>query len=268
MVVLDLPKPAPGALFDEHSVSWRLNSRWTVLAGGPAAVLLQVAHPSVAAGVAEHSSYATDPLGRLERTLHSMLAISFGSPERREATLAELRNVHRAVQGTRPDGEAYRALDPDLQRWVWATLVHTALEVERRYLRRLDAADRERYYLESTELARCFRVPEASIPVDLVAFEEYVVDTISSLEVTDQARAIARSVLRPGVWWAPRPLMVPLEWVTVDLLGPELSAAYGLPRLSPAQRRALRSARRVSRRVLPVLPEPLLANPLNRRAIA
>jgi uncharacterized protein (DUF2236 family) len=246
MVVLGVPKPAPGALFDERSVSWQVVSRWTVLAGGPAAVLLQVAHPSVAAGVAEHSSYATDPLGRLERTLHSMLAISFGSPERREATLAELRNVHRAVQGTRPDGETYRALDPDLQRWVWATLVHVALEVERRYL----------------------RVPEASIPADLAAFEKYVVDTIGALEVTHQARAIARSVLRPGVWWAPRPLMVPLEWVTVDLLGPELSAAYGLPPLSPAQRRALRSARRVSRRVLPALPEPLLANPLNRRAIA
>lgn len=268
MVVLGVPKPAPGALFDEHSVSWRVVSRWTVLAGGPAAVLLQVAHPSVAAGVAEHSSYATDPLGRLERTLHSMLAISFGSPERREATLAELRHLHRAVQGTRPDGEAYRALEPDLQRWVWATLVHVALEVERRYVRQLDQTDRERYYLESTELARCFRVPEASIPPDLAAFGEYVADTVASLEVTDQARAIARSVLRPGVWWAPRPLMVPLEWVTVDLLGAELSAAYGLPPLSTAQRRALRSARGVSRRVLPVLPEPLLANPLNRRAIA
>jgi uncharacterized protein (DUF2236 family) len=78
-----VPAPARGALFDRHSVSWRVVSRWPVLAGGPAALLLQVAHPSVAAGVDQFSSYAADPFGRLERTLNAMLAISFGSPERR-----------------------------------------------------------------------------------------------------------------------------------------------------------------------------------------
>ena len=73
-------RPAPGAMFDEHSVSWRLVSRWSVLAGGPAAILLQVGHPSVAAGVSQYSSFARDPFGRLERTLMAMLSISFGSP--------------------------------------------------------------------------------------------------------------------------------------------------------------------------------------------
>ena len=62
--------------------------------------------------------------------------------------------------------------------------------------------------------------------------------------------------------------MVPFEWITIDLLGPKLAEAYDLPTLSPSQRRALRGARRLGRTVLPLLPEPLLANPLNRRAIA
>lgn len=259
--------PAPGALFDRHSVSWRLVSRWSVLAGGPAAILLQVGHPSVAAGVSQYSSFASDPFGRLERTLSAMLAISFGSPARREEVLEDLRNVHRRVAGTRPDGERYSALEAELQLWVWATLVHVALEVERTYLRVLTSAERRQYYVESTELARAFRVPERLIPADLDDFDAYVATTVASLEVTDDARQVAREVLHPRFWWAPRPLFVPIEWVTVDLLAPGLADAYGLPRLTPAQRRGLRGARTLTRAVLPRLPEPLAANPFNRRSI-
>ena len=260
--------PAPGALFDEHSVSWRLVSRWTVLAGGQAAVLLQVGHPAVGAGVAQHSSYATDPFGRLERTLYSMLAISFGSPERREDVLAELRNMHRPVTGTDGLGESYRALDPDLQRWVWATLIWVALEVERKYIGDLTPAEREQYYAESKDLARCFRIPESMIPDDLAAFEEYVAVSIAALVVTDDARAVAREIASPKLWWAPTPVWAPLGWVTADLLGPELTAEFGLRPLSGRQAGLVRRGKGLSRAVLPRLPAPLLANPLNRRAIA
>jgi len=260
-------KPAPGALFDEHSVSWGLVSRWTVLLGGPAAVLLQVGHPSVGAGVAQHSSYATDPFGRLERTLHSMLAISFGSPERRESVLVDLRNMHRSVTGVRADGESYRALDPELQLWVWATLGWVALEVERRYVHQLTRSERERYYVETKELARAFRVPEALIPDDLDAFDAYVRGTIASLDITPDAVAVATEIMTPNLWFTPGPVMAPLGWITVDLLGDELGAKFGLDTLTRSQRTVLRRSRRVSRAVLPRLPAPLLSNPINGRAI-
>jgi uncharacterized protein (DUF2236 family) len=249
-------------------VSWRLVSRWTVIAGGPAALLLQVAHPSVAAGVFQHSSYATDPFGRLERTLTAMLTVSFGSPAHREAILTELADIHRRVTGQRSDGVSYRALDPSLLVWVWATLVHVALEIERRYANELTADDRHAGYLESTAVARAFRVPERLIPVDLDAFDRYVTTTVSTLHVTDEARDVARSILHPAIWWAPRPLVVPLEWATIDLLDDRLRRDYGLPRLGPSQRRAVQGAKRIGRAVVPRLPEVLLANPLARRAIA
>ena len=111
-------------------------------------------------------------------------------------------------------------------------------------------------------------MPERLIPADLDAFDEYVTATAASLEVTNDARRIAREVLQPRFWWAPRPLFVPIEWVTVDLLDPDLAEAYGLPRLTSGQRRVLRTARRATRSVLPHLPDPLLSNPLNKRAIA
>ena len=255
-------------MFDEHSMAWRVVSRWPVLAGGPAALLLQVAHPSVAAGVAQHSAYATDPFGRLERTLRAMLSIAFGSPARRAEVLAELAAIHRGVTGVRDDGEPYRALDPFLQRWVWATLVHVAMEIERRYALELGADERRQYYLESTEVARAFRLPEALIPADLAEFEDYVATTVSELVVTDDARNVAWSVLHPEVWWMPRAVMVPLEWVTIDLLDDRLVREYGLPPLTSSRRRAVRGAKRFGRAVIPHLPEVVLANPLTRRAIA
>jgi uncharacterized protein (DUF2236 family) len=255
-------------MFDEHSLSWQLVSRWPVLAGGPAALLLQVAHPSVAAGVSQHSAYAADPFGRLERTLKAMLSIAFGSPGHRDAMLAELGAIHRRVTGVRDDGAPYRALDPSLQCWVWATLVHVSIEIERRYAHELSVGERRRYYLESTEIARAFRIPQALIPADLDAFDAYVAATVSELVVIDVARDIARSVLHPEVWWMPRPLIVPLEWVTVDLLDERLVRDYGLPRLTTSQRRAVRGAKRLGRAVIPHLPDVVLTNPLNRRAIA
>lgn len=261
-------EPAQGALFGRDSVYWRLNSRWSVLAGGPAAVLLQVAHPSVGAGVANHSSYKTDPFGRLERTLDSMLTISFGTPERREETLATLRTMHRRVAGTRADGQAYRAADPELQLWVWATLGWVGLEVERKYVGRLSADERARFYDESKEVARAFRVPERLIPETLGDFHRYVDEVVAGLEVTDDARDVAETVVRPKLPHAPGSLVVPLEWITTDLLPASLRSGFGLAELSPVQRRVLRELRRVGRLVLPNLPAPLAVNPLAARAVA
>lgn len=261
-------RPAAGAMFDESSVSWHFASRWPVLVGGGAAVLYQVAHPAVGAGVAQHSSFERDPFGRLEHTLYAMLAISFGSPERREEVLDELRSMHQRVKGATPSGGSYRALDPSLQLWVWATLVRVALDVDRRYVRQLSRTDAERYYVEQTELARAFRVPDKMIPADLDAFDGYVDEVVAGLEVTDDARSVASSIVRPRVPFVPRSAMIPFELVTIDLLPTKLREGYGLPALSPIQRRFLRSSRAMSRALLPRLPEPLLANPLNRRAIA
>lgn len=256
-------------MFDETSVSWRFAAKWPILAGGGAAVLYQVAHPAVGAGVAQHSTYETDPFGRLERTLYAMLAISFGSPERRDEVLVGLRNMHRPVTGAQTDGAAYRALDPSLQLWVWATLVKVALDVDRRYLRQLSPRERSAYYLEQRQLARAFRVPEEAIPADLAAFEAYFDDMVEHhLVVADDAQSVAASILRPKVPFVPRQAMFPVELVTIDLLPRSLRAAYGLRRLSSLERRFLRSSRWLTRTVLPRLPEPLLANPFNRRAIA
>ena len=114
--------PARGALHGRDTWSWRLNSSWFVLIGGARAAIMQVAEPKIGAGVAQHSAYRTDPLGRLERTLDAMLTVGFGTPEQKDRVLEELRQVHSAVRGRTEEGAPYSALDPQLVGEVLDTL--------------------------------------------------------------------------------------------------------------------------------------------------
>src|SRR5205085_5742513 len=112
-------------LFGPGSLTWRVNREGVLLLGGGRALLLQVAHPLVAAGVAQHSNYREDPFGRLFRTLDTVTTIVFGAtPDAHEAA-ARLRRIHERVKGVADDGTPYQATDHDLIMWVHATLVDT-----------------------------------------------------------------------------------------------------------------------------------------------
>src|SRR6266480_2775944 len=105
----------PG-LFGPHSILWRVNRESAVTLAGTCAILMQFAHPKVAAGVREHSRYQVDAVGRLRRTLDLTLAIVFGP---RPAALEAVRAInarHRSVRGP-----GYSATDPELLLWVHAT---------------------------------------------------------------------------------------------------------------------------------------------------
>jgi uncharacterized protein (DUF2236 family) len=243
---------APGSLHGPETVSWRVNQGAVVLLGGPRALLLQLAEPAVAAGVAEHSGFEADPFGRLVRTLDAMTAISFGPPEVARATLDGLDAVHAGVRGILPGGAPYSASDPELRWWVLATLIDTALRVERRYVGRLTVDERRRYYQESLLLADAFAVPRRFVPGDLGDFQSWMQDRTASLVVSDVARRLAVSVLHPPLRLLPPPLFDVITAVTADLLPARLRAAYGL-RLDRPRRVALELAQLTTRTVLPRL---------------
>jgi uncharacterized protein (DUF2236 family) len=151
---------------------WRVWREKTLLLGGPAAVLLQLAHPLIAAGVAAHSSFRADPLRRLRAVLDTTLTVTFG--DRRQATAAAARvgKLHRRVQGRLPvavgcfpAGSVYRASDPRLALWVHATLVVVALDVVDQFVSSLTTEQRARYYQESKPFAVLFATsPRSSCP--------------------------------------------------------------------------------------------------------
>src|SRR3984893_4385976 len=109
-------------LFGPDSIIWRVNRESAVTLAGTCAILMQFAHPKVAAGVRDHSRYQVDPVGRLRRTLHRTMASFFGPrPAAMEAVRA-INSRHRTVRGP-----GYSAMDPELLLWVHATLVYSSI---------------------------------------------------------------------------------------------------------------------------------------------
>ena len=222
-----------------------------LLLGGGRALLMQLAHPLVAAAVAAHSGFQSDPFARLQRTLETSYVIVFGTVEQARDAAAAVRVVHERVVG-----EGYRAEDPALLMWVHATLVDTALRVHRRFLRPLRPADAERYYQESAVVAELLGLPRAAQPADLAAFRDYVRTTVGDLEITDTARRLAHDVLHPRIPWPVQPLAELGRQLTAGLLPPPLRLQYGLS-WDANRERALLLAGLGSRLLLPGVPSVL-----------
>lgn len=259
--------PARGSLYDRSSLSWRFNSQAFVLLGGPRAAILQICDPGIAAGVVDFSRYRTDPLGRLENTLESMLAISFGTPRRRAEVLERLERIHSRVSGELADGTRYSAMDRDRQFWVLATLTDTVIEVDRRYLGKMRRADRSAYYEESKAMAAAFGVPDELVPDDYEAFRDYFAERVEALEPTDASREVAATLLRPRVRFVPGPAWLPFSLVTTELLPRRLRRKLAIRDLNTAELAAVRATQMSTRNSVAHLSGGLLANPLNGRSI-
>ena len=257
-------------LFGPGTVTWRVNREAVLLAGGGRALLLQVGHPSVAAGVVQHSDYDTDPYGRLFRTLDLVTKITFGRTETAEKAAAQLRGAHDEVRGERPDGERYFAHDPNLLMWVWATLVETSVLIYTRYVGHLGPADVEQYYAEQQRFGEVCGIPTDHFPEDWRAFMAWYHGMLDDeITVTDDSRAIAASIVDPAlpglVKPAARPAVELLNLATVGLLPPQTRERYGLP-WGPRRERVLQASTVAVRRLLPLLPSLLREFPPARTA--
>jgi uncharacterized protein (DUF2236 family) len=227
----------PG-LTKPDSEAWRLNREAMLLLGaGPRALLLQIAHPAVAAGVDEHSDFRTDPWGRLRGTLRSYLTIIYGSPAAARAEVRRLNALHRGIAG-----QGYAARDPELSLWVHATLVDSTIVANDAWLGPLPRDRAAAYYEETRPIGRAFGIPEALLPVDLAAFEGYVSAMLAPggpVQVGPLARELADTILRPplpgvldrnvaGVG-VPRSAYSWTLWPAVGLLPTAVRDGYRLP---------------------------------------
>ena len=253
-------------LFGPGSVSWRIDRELIVLAGGSCALLMQAAHPSVAAGVSQHSDYATDPFGRLFRTLTSSFSVVFGTLTDANGTIRRVNAIHAAVRGRRADGAAYSAMDPEALLWVHATLIDTALRVYSRFVAPLAQDHAQRYHEESARVAVELGVPAGAIPERLEDLRAWMDRMVASgtVRVTPDARVIARTVLYP-TRFPPRLAWDAAHLVSIATLRPELRRQYGIP-WSTARERGVERIAATSRAVLPWIPSPLRHAPQARAA--
>jgi len=259
-------------------VSWRIHRERVLLAGWGRAILLQLAHPMVARGVAEHSVFTREPWGwarRLHRTLGAMLALTFGPAEDAAAAAGRINGIHDRVHGRldraaggEPAGAPYSAHDPALLAWVHATLLDSFVGAYRLFVGPLATVDVDRYCAEASAIEVRLGIPAGRLPRTEAALRAYLEAMLAggAIEVTDTARALAREVLAPPVPYLLRPAVRLAALPAVGLLPPAIRAGYGLP-WDARRARALAFVAAVSRRSLPLVPPPLRYWAAARRAI-
>jgi uncharacterized protein (DUF2236 family) len=264
------------------SVSWRINREIVVVIGWGRAILLQLAHPLVAAGVADHSMFRGDRLAgfrRLFSTVRAMLALTFGDEEDAVAAAAAINVIHDRVAGTLGEaagpfaaGTAYSAHDPELLRWVHATLLDSLPRAYELFVGPLEPGDRDRYGAEGLVMAPLLDIPGGLLPASAGALDRYMQQMLAAgpIHVGGQARALARGVLHPPLSGALWPAFRPVRLATIGLLPGPLREAYGFrwsAREAGALKRwalAIRSGRRMLPRALREWPSARRAARLDR----
>jgi uncharacterized protein (DUF2236 family) len=212
-IVQDLMRPPAGMAFDfsrpagepalapAGGVSWRIfTNPVSLFIGGVAAVLLELAEPSVRSGVWDHSSFQRDPETRLRRTGVAAMMTVYGPRSEAEQLIARVVRMHGHVTGTTPDGTAYRANDPRLLDWVQATATFGFAEAYHRYVRPLSAADKDLAFAEAEPAARLYGATGA--PRSWTAWEAMLAATAPGLEgseiIADFMRIIGEAPILPA----------------------------------------------------------------------
>lgn len=246
--------------FSPDSEIWRVDREMALLLAGGRALLMQIAHPKVAAGVAEHSGFQSDPLGRLERTMSAMWSIVFDEQAQARAALERVAGVHRKVRGVVPRAEAqysgagYEALDPSLLLWVHGTLIDSALAAYELFVRPLSMTERAHYYEDSKKLAALFGIEAPAVPASLTDFAAYMEEMLhgDTLTVGPAAKRLAQEILYPRPWFLR--LAGPLfRFITAGLLPEKLRESYQLEWNARKNARFLRLAGLI-RALIPWLP--------------
>lgn len=220
--------------FGPDSLVWRISREPVLLLFGMRALLLQIAHPSVAQAVADHSNYRTDPLGRGIRTFKAVYAMIFGSRKNAIDAALAVHAVHARVYGTVKDplpsglDTQYDANQPEALLWVAATLLDSTVQAYELCIAPLSSADKERFYQESKRFGQLFGVPEALYPGTWQDFHNWMAKIINSAQVTvtPTAKDILQGLLY-GTWFTR--LLSPINYCVAAMsLPPKLAKEFGL----------------------------------------
>ncbi len=221
------------------NIAEEINGERLVVLGWGRAILMQIAHPMVAAGVADHSTFRDKPVSRYTRlhsTIQSMLALTFGPPAERQAAIDRINAIHdrvngrlKAPAGRFAAGTPYSAADPALLLWVEATLRDSMPLAYETFVAPLGRKGREAYVLEGEDVAAALRIPLGDRPTTLDGLNRYLDEMLAgdALAVTPAARELAQEVIAPPYSRALGPVSRLNRLATIGLLPPRLRREYG-----------------------------------------
>lgn len=249
-------------------ITQRISGERVVLLGWTRAILMQLAHPLIAAGVIEHSSFRGGALAaasRLHHTVGAMLSLVFGDAERRATAVSRIRAIHRTVNGQLrvdagpfPAGTPYSAEDPALLLWVHATLLDSTADIYQRVVAPLSREQLDELCVESAPLLEELGGVPSATPRSWPALQSYMdgIYRAGVLAVTADARELGFAVLSPRAAGVPVPLSGVLRLLATGILPHALRQAYGFQWDSRREARfqrvlgTVRVARRLSPRVV------------------
>lgn len=239
-----------------------------LMAGAGYALMLQVSHPVVGAGVSEHSNFRADPWGRLLRTLDFTTSVVYGGPQLAWDTGRRVRQMHTRIKGTLPNGKPYHSLEPEAYAWVHATLADSIVRSHMRFVGPVRHGELETFWAEWRRVGRLLGVRDRDLPERWTDFRPYFDEMIRErLEPTDSVRDVLESLAKPPppavpgmsepLWRALRaPAARGAKLGTVGLMPGELRRKLGLE-WTDAQQLELRAVGAASRRSGAVLPGSL-----------
>ena len=278
----DHSQKAASSPFEERqadSVAWKINSEIVLLAGWNPAILLQVAHPLVAAGVVDHSLFLTDPAGRarrLWRTLNVMFDLTFGLPDEVQRAADAINAIHDRVNGQLREasgpfeaGQRYSAHDPELLCWVHCTMLEVFPRAYRLYVGPLSDAEWDQYCAEASRVEPLLGLPDGYLPRSRHELQAYLRTMLDGgqIAVSEQSRMLAREILRPRAPLLLKPLIPFFQLPMVGLLPPSVRAAYGFP-WDRRREHLLQDSARIIRPLLALTPSLFRHWPAARRAFA
>jgi uncharacterized protein (DUF2236 family) len=249
-------------LFAAESEMWRINRERCGLIYGPAAAILQVAHPRIAQGVHDHSNFRTDIMGRLHRTLESTNRIVFGRVSEAEEIRTRLAAMHGKVRGAVSPGikgpHAYSAFEPDLLLWVLATLINAAVSGFEFIYGKLPVPRKEAYYRDMCRFGTFFGVDESLSPNGWGPFEAYYHGMVEGdlLGSHSICRELARAVIYPQDSAGTRLLGWGMDFLPIETLPPKVRDRLGL-RSTISSRFRMRLTRIVLPKLFPFFPRRL-----------
>ena len=255
-------RPVEG-IFGSESVTWRIDRESALFLGAGRAALLQLAHPWVAAALDQHSLVRAKPITRFHNTFRVVFTMIFGTAEQAFRAAQSLYTLHTRITGQLPEavagyakGSRYEALQIPALRWVYATLIESAVMAYECVLPALSEEELAGYYSESKVLAGLFGLPAEALPADWNGFRAYVADMFASeaLGVSDHARAMGRRIMTGAGSW----IRIP-RWywaLTAEWLPPRFRHEFGME-CGNAEEASAQRAHRILPRVYAKLPTAL-----------
>ena len=211
----DIADEADPGIFGPGSMTWRIHADKSMLVGGLRALFVQSLHPLAIAGVAEHSAYRSDPLGRLARTGRFVATTTYGTAQEAQSAIEMVRNVHQKVRGEASDGRSYSANDPALLSWVHNVEVESFLLAYRTYGKRITNAEANTYVQEMRVLGLALGADD--LPETAEALSNWISNHPDAAP-SDKAHEVVRFLVLPPLPLAVMPAYGVMAAAAIELL--------------------------------------------------